>query len=104
VANEPSADLAKSLAEGMARSVRSLKVETLVVPGQGENFAEVRLSDHSPFWDVGIPAVMVTDTAFFRNPNYHQPGDTMDTLDLEFIQNNAQAVAGFLKQFLNPTG
>lgn len=101
VGNEPSANLAQNLARGMARSVPALKVETLVVPGQGENFEEVRLSDHSPFWDAGIPAVMVTDTAFLRNPHYHQPSDTLETLDLEFIRDNAQAVAGFLKQFLN---
>ena len=103
VANEPSAGLANALMKGMKNAAPSLKVETLVVPGQGENFAEVRLSDHSPFWDAGIPAVMVTDTAFFRNPNYHQPSDTLDTLDLKFIRDNAQAVAGFLKQFLNRT-
>jgi len=104
VGNEPSANLAQSLAKGMARSVPALNVETLVVPGQGENFAEVRLSDHSPFWDANIPAVMVTDTAFFRNPHYHQPSDTLETLDLEFIRDNAQAVTGFLKHFLNQTG
>jgi hypothetical protein len=28
---------------------------------------------------------MVTDTAFFRNPNYHLPGDTIDTLDFTFM-------------------
>jgi Zn-dependent M28 family amino/carboxypeptidase len=103
VGNEPSAGLAQALAWGMAQSAPALKVETLVVPGQGQNFPEVRLSDHSPFWDAGIPAVMVTDTAFFRNPNYHQPSDTLETLDLEFIRDNAQAVAGFLKQFLSHT-
>ena len=104
VGNEPSAGLAQALAQEMAHSPPTLKVETLVVPGQGENFSEVRLSDHSPFWDAGIPAVMVTDTAFFRNPNYHQPTDTLETLDLKFIRDNAQAVTAFLKQFLNPTG
>ena len=104
VGNEPSAGLAQALAKAMACSVPALKVETLLVPGQGENFTEVRLSDHSPFWDAGIPAVMVTDTAFFRNPNYHQPSDTQETLNLEFIHDNARAVAGFLKQFLNQTG
>lgn len=103
VGNEPSAELTQTLAQAMARSVPALKVETLVVPGQGENFSEVRLSDHSPFWDAGIPAVMVTDTAFFRNPNYHNPSDTLETLDLEFIRDNAQAVAAFLHQFLNQT-
>src|SRR5262249_23267334 len=34
-------------------------------------------SDHAPFMSVGIPAVMVTDTANYRNPNYHQPSDTI---------------------------
>ncbi|MBT5470266.1 MAG: M28 family peptidase [Nitrospina sp.] len=101
VGNEPSAQLAHSLATDMKQHVPSLNVETLVVPGTGENFSEVRLSDHSPFWDAGIPAVMVTDTAFFRNPHYHQPSDTYETLDVEFIQENAEAVAETLKILLN---
>ena len=42
-------------------------------------------SDHAPFWEVGIPAVMWTDTSEFRNPHYHQPSDTPDTLDYEFM-------------------
>jgi Zn-dependent M28 family amino/carboxypeptidase len=42
-------------------------------------------SDHDPFWRKGIPALMWTDTAEFRNPNYHQPTDTPDTLDYRFI-------------------
>jgi len=32
-----------------------------------------------------LPAVMVTDTAFFRNPNYHLPSDRIDTLDFSFM-------------------
>lgn len=42
-------------------------------------------SDHDPFWRNGIPALMWTDTAEFRNPNYHQPTDTPDTLDYDFM-------------------
>ena len=101
VGNEPSAQLTQSLAEGMKQHVPSLKVESLVVPGTGEKFSEVRLSDHAPFWDAGIPAVMVTDTAFFRNPHYHQPSDTLETLDMEFIRENAEAVAETLKNLLD---
>ena len=101
VGNEPSVNLVRSLANGMKKHVPSLKVETLVVPGTGENFTEVRLSDHSPFWDAGIPAVMVTDTAFFRNPHYHQPSDTVDTLDMDFIRENAEAVTETLKTLLH---
>jgi Zn-dependent M28 family amino/carboxypeptidase len=38
-------------------------------------------SDHRNYWSHGWPAVMITDTAFLRNPNYHTARDTADTLD-----------------------
>lgn len=38
-------------------------------------------SDHVPFWDAGVPAIQVTDTANFRNPHYHEPTDLPETLD-----------------------
>lgn len=40
-------------------------------------------SDHLNYWKKGWPAVMVTDTAFYRNPNYHETTDTVDTLDFD---------------------
>jgi hypothetical protein len=46
------------------------------VPGIGN-------SDHDAYWRAGIPAVMVTDTAWYRNPRYHQPTDTPDTLSYD---------------------
>jgi len=49
-------------------------------------------SDHSPFWLFGAPAVMVTDTANFRNPNYHEPSDGLGTLDLGFATKVARWV------------
>ncbi len=42
-------------------------------------------SDHAPFWEEGIPALMWTDTSEFRNPHYHLATDTPDTLDYEFL-------------------
>lgn len=42
---------------------------------------EAGFSDHRSYWEQGMPAVMVTDTAFLRNPNYHRLSDTPDTLD-----------------------
>jgi hypothetical protein len=39
------------------------------------------MSDHLSYWRYGYPAVMVTDTAFLRNPAYHTERDTPDTLD-----------------------
>jgi Zn-dependent M28 family amino/carboxypeptidase len=62
-----------------------LAVESLFLPFDGWILPETRLSDHASFWDAGLPALMVTDTAFFRNPNYHLPSDTIDTLDFTFM-------------------
>lgn len=57
-------------------------------PAQGLIMSErlvpdIRRSDHASFWDAGYPAVMVTDTAEFRNIHYHTVGDVMRTLDLK---------------------
>ena len=62
-----------------------LPVESLTIPLRGWPLPAVRLSDHASFWDHGYPAVMVTDTAFFRNPHYHLPTDTCETLDFDFM-------------------
>ena len=64
---------------------QELAVESLFLPFDGRILPETRLSDHASFWDAGLPALMVTDTAFFRNPNYHLPSDTLDTLDFTFM-------------------
>jgi hypothetical protein len=54
--------------------------------------AGVGLSDHSSYWKFGFPAVMITDTAFYRNPHYHQASDTIDTLDFEKMAEVVAAV------------
>ena len=62
-----------------------LPVESLFVPLNGWVLPDTRLSDHASFWDRGWPALMVTDTAYFRNPNYHGPTDRLETLDFAFM-------------------
>ncbi len=54
---------------------------------------EIRLSDNSSFWDQGYPALMVTDTSFLRNPHYHLPSDTPETLDYGRLTMSTLAVA-----------
>jgi Zn-dependent M28 family amino/carboxypeptidase len=49
-------------------------------------------SDHSPFWKAQIPAMLWTDTAEFRNPNYHRATDTPETLDYGFLRRVTQLV------------
>ncbi len=41
------------------------------------------LSDHRNYWKYDYPAVMINDTSFLRNPNYHRSSDTIDTLDFD---------------------
>ena len=64
---------------------RELPVVKLSVPLNGWILPSVRLSDHASFWDNGFKAVMVTDSAFFRNPYYHTSSDTMEKLDFGFM-------------------
>ena len=67
-----------------------------------EGFPGVGLSDHWSFWQHGYPAVMVTDTAFFRNPRYHTPQDTAASLDYEcmarVVEGVRRIVAWWLQQ------
>ncbi|HZE21086.1 MAG TPA: M28 family peptidase [Desulfobaccales bacterium] len=75
-----------------------LPVVTLAVPLGGHLLPEVRLSDHANFWDEGFPAIMLTDTAFMRNPHYHGPGDVMDRLDLDAMTELTLGLVNFLQQ------
>lgn len=75
---------------GFRRATR-LPLFSMALP---EAFNSIRLSDNSSFWDQGYPALMITDTSFLRNPNYHQPGDTPDTLDYARMARATIGVAG----------
>lgn len=92
VGNTRSEPFLKEVYRSMRASIPQLPVETLLVPGNGAGMEEVRLSDHSPFWDRGYPALMATDTAFLRNPHYHRPTDTIETLDFEFMRRVAAGI------------
>ena len=93
IGNWNSASLLRRFARQM-RQVRGLPVETLSVPGNGGLIPAVRLSDHSSFWDAGYPALMITDTSFFRNPNYHGSTDTLETLNFDFMAKVCEGVIG----------
>lgn len=94
VGNVSSRNLVKSVADILKRHA-DLPVESLVavsvLPG-------VDFSDHKPFWDEGYPAVMITDTAFYRNPNYHSESDTIETLDFRRLASLIPALAATVKE------
>ncbi len=76
VGNTGSFSLARLLQRHMKSYIPTSRVNMPVFNGQGLDF-----SDHRNFWAADIPAVMLTDTAFFRNKHYHEATDTPDTLD-----------------------
>jgi Zn-dependent M28 family amino/carboxypeptidase len=79
----------------LSQIIRKTGVATEWLPAgvRGAIVPQTRLSDHAPFWDQGYPAIMVTDTAFMRNPHYHQPSDRIETLDLDFLTDVCQGLA-----------
>lgn len=78
----------------LSRNIRKSgsNCEWLPVPNRGLIVPDTRRSDHSPFWDRGYPAMMVTDTANMRNPHYHQESDKIETLDLDFLAGICQGL------------
>ncbi|WP_398325389.1 M20/M25/M40 family metallo-hydrolase [Vulcanococcus sp.] len=94
VANASAGLMLPSLARAMGRHVPT---KVLPVPNGGKALPDVRLSDHSPFWDAGYNALMVTDTSFMRNPHYHQISDTVETLDLPFFATVVEGLGAALR-------
>jgi hypothetical protein len=58
----------------------------------------VSFSDHWSFWQSGYPAMMLTDTAPFRNPNYHLPEDTPEKLNYAAMSEILKGLAGALPE------
>ncbi|GFO67587.1 peptidase M28 [Geomonas limicola] len=94
VANERSRELAETYVAAAQAPGIELPYLLMVVPGNGEPFPDTRRSDHSPFWDRGYPALMLTDTTNFRSPHYHEPSDTLETLNLDFAAQVCRAATG----------
>jgi Zn-dependent M28 family amino/carboxypeptidase len=74
----------------------SLKVVPHAFPFFGHLVPQSRFSDHASFWKKKYPALMLTDTAMFRNPHYHTHHDTRDTLNFDFMTNVAKSVVAFI--------
>ena len=60
-------------------------------------------SDQWSFWQFGWPALMVTDTALYRNPHYHTASDTPETLDYERMAAVVEGLFGVVSSLVGPT-
>jgi Zn-dependent M28 family amino/carboxypeptidase len=93
-----SATLLRRFVDAARDAAPDLPVVTFRTPFKGWLVPDTRLSDNASFWDAGYPALMLTDTAFLRNPNYHRSTDGVETLDFRFMANVADAVAAAVAQ------
>ncbi len=59
----------------------------------------IDFSDHRSYWAEGFPALMLTDTAFFRNTQYHRAGDTYEKLDYRRMAQIVQSVFALVQQY-----
>ena len=100
VGNPGSWRLVWSFRRGFKKTVR-FPLYSVVLP---EALNVIRLSDNSSFWDQGYPAVMLTDTSFLRNPHYHLPTDTPDTLDYSRMAQITLGVVGALARLAKTAG
>ena len=84
----------------LSKSIHKVGIPSqwLPAPNRGLLVPQTRLSDHAPFWDQGYPAMMVTDTAFMRNPHYHKSSDTIATLDLDFLTGVCEGLEQGIRQ------
>ena len=86
IANGPSrgalSPVLRTAREGRGPALRTLEV----LFGLESRVPDLLRSDHAPLWTAGIPAVLWTDTAEFRNPHYHRTTDTPATLDYAFLR------------------
>jgi Peptidase family M28 len=69
-------------------------VAPAIIPG-------ITWSDHWAFGRIGVPAVMVTDTALFRYPHYHLPSDTPDKLDYERLARVTVGLTSVIRSMAN---
>lgn len=103
IVNDASAALARGFEVAASRYSPSLIVGTGQVVLLGNCLADTRRSDHAPYWDRNFPAMMLSDTANFRNPNYHDPTDTPATLNYDFAHAIARATLALAAARFSPS-
>lgn len=83
-----SAVLMNAYKSAAASYVPDLRVVNVEAPSNWLQLTpDLGRSDHAPFWEENIPAVMLTDGAEYRNDNYHEASDTLGTLNFTFLSN-----------------
>lgn len=90
ISNEASCQYAADINYYMQNHIKSISV---ALP---DHLSAITRSDHLNYWNLGYNAIMLTDTADYRNPNYHKTTDTIDTLDFDAIKKICNGVCDWL--------
>lgn len=85
--------------KGALRAATSLPIRSINAPA---GVTGIDFSDHASYWKEGLPAVMLTDTAFFRNPRYHTEADTPDQLDYVRMAEVVRALHSAVESLARP--
>ncbi len=96
------ADFGRKVASGMLGAepgVKILLTDFLPLP-----LPDMMRSDHAPFWNAGLPAVHLTDTANFRYDHYHRATDTLEELNLPAFALVSRAAIGAVVHLASPAG
>jgi len=94
IGNTKQRELVKAVKVSM-RGTTALPIHSVSVP---HFVSGIDFSDHRNYWRYGFPAVMITDTAFLRNKQYHKLGDTPDRLDYSRMADVVTAVFETIKK------
>ena len=100
VGNVSSGGVGNRFERAARRYVPELKIFSL--NRIGGFLGDAARSDHFPYWNAGRRAVMITDTANFRNPHYHRESDTIDEIDFDFLTNVVPAGVATLVEWAEP--
>jgi Zn-dependent M28 family amino/carboxypeptidase len=92
IAGDASSDKLVKTFDSLTRQyVPDLKIISVTLPGNGTIAPDFRRSDHQHFWDLDIPALMITDGANFRNQHYHLPSDDVSKIHFTFMSKVVKA-------------
>ena len=86
--------LTRKIKKGIKRGA-NIDVSSVNAPAK---MPGIDFSDHLNYWKYDCPAVMITNTAFYRNKNYHEPTDLPETLDYEKM---AEVIKGVYNTIIN---
>jgi len=93
----------KSFCGSFAKQFKKLSFKNNSIPAKAFRapsfFGGISLSDHANYWEFGYSAVMITNTAFFRNHNYHEQTDKLATLNISKMSLAIDGVFRTLTQF-----